>query len=324
MDDDGHELVILESEAARESTIGRTGDFPGYTIWEKGMCCGCISTAYVPAIDKTFIGHWEADFLAPVGVSVIMITSFLVFLLCAMPVLQHEAVYMIPIAFILLTLFGYSYYRILIDGPGYLPFYWSARNELPQEPFLNDDIHGIYGMVSVDEQYEWLQIRVRPPRSIYARSARRFVFRPDHQCYWAASWIGKLNYKFFVLFNFYGVLYCSLYMIELIRATVVTVKQSKFTPSLIFLVLYIGIAIVFLIMTGNFFIVSFYNGTKNVTTWELWNGFEQSKYDEGSCCLNLEDVMGSGSRLLWLLPISPWKGTTVTEMASAYGSYDTA
>ena len=317
-------LVAIDCDRCTDSTIGRTDDFPGYTIWEKGRCCGCVPTAYVPLIDKTFVGHWEVQLLAPVAVAILMSTSFIVFLACAVPVLYQEALYMTPILFVLLALFAYNYYRILADGPGYLPFYWPARDELPRQSYLDEDRHGIHGVVSVDEQFEWLQIRVRPPRSIYTRTARRFVFRPDHQCYWAASWIGKLNHKFFVLFNFYGVLYCSTYIVELIRATVKILKGGKFTVILVCLFAYITIAAVFLVMTGNFLVVSLYNGSKNLTTWEIWNDIEQSKYDRGSACLNLEDVMGGGSKLAWILPISPWKGMTVDEMATSYGSYDTA
>jgi hypothetical protein len=69
------------------------------------------------------------------------------------------------------------------------------------------------GIVASQKQVEWIETQTKPNRCIFSMSARRIVIRPDHFCGWTASWIGIRNHKFFWLFNFWGFVYISIFLI---------------------------------------------------------------------------------------------------------------
>ena len=91
-----------------------------------------------------------------------------------------------------------SYIGIIAVGPGYLPYYY---------PYHCGDRDGLSGVVSNREQMEWVQTQQHPPHVKFFRKARRLVIRADHYCFWSSCFIGRRNFKFFCLFNFWGALY---------------------------------------------------------------------------------------------------------------------
>jgi hypothetical protein len=317
--DGGSDGPILSQTAISPSS---SNDIPTFTIWEERRVCWCIPTAYVPVIDRHFIGHWEVSLGMPVLVSGLTLASLVTFLAVCLPTFPlREGIgigaFVLPLGF----LFLFSYWRIIVDGPGYFPFYWAYQKRTGIIP-PHSDGHCISGIFSTEEQIAFIEVADRPPRSMFSRSARRYVLRPDHLCYWTASWIGKLNHKFFVLFNFYGILYCLLVMIYLFRFALGIYLQKNVTFWAVFFSLFIVAGVFFVGLTGRFLANALINGVSNRTNWEIWNQYDMAAMDAGSPCANLEDFMGRVPKWQWMCPVSPWKDMTEDQMLEGYVTYD--
>jgi hypothetical protein len=189
---DSSEVGLLSSPADSIS-------MPSLTYFEK-VCSICgLSCSYVPALDCYFLNHW------------MFATSVPPFIICyilgagAVPLLNHflliplslvELVYM-SVTFVL---FLWSYLAVILEGPGYLPFYFPARLESQTDYYLG-------GVVSSLSQLEFVKRNPPPPQTRYFQKARRLVLRADHFCHWVGCFIGHKNFKLFYLFNIWGVLF---------------------------------------------------------------------------------------------------------------------
>jgi hypothetical protein len=293
-------------------------EIPPYTTWEHRPLLGCIDTAYVPEIDKHFIRHWELSPLMPSVVLFIMLSSYAIFGGLALPRLTvTESISILIVLSLFLVLFLSSYLRIICTGPGYFPIYWQAGLGAPDP----DDIYEISGIVSTPEQKEFVETHDPPPRSTFSRQARRYVLRPDHVCGWAASWIGKCNHKYFILFNLYGILYCGLFGAYAGRPAVEMFMQKQISAAAIVMGLYCIIACFFVLFTGRYLVNAVGNAISGITMWESWNQYQASQFDRGSALLNLEDVMGQGPSWRWICPVEPFPGRRGIELASGYVQY---
>jgi hypothetical protein len=285
------------------------GSFPGLTQLARRRFCCCLSADYVPSLNAYFWGSWGMDLAAPCAAAVLAISSLLILVFIILPTFAHPralSLYFCPI----FALFCYSYFRTIKDGPGYLPFYWSAAP--PRDP--------LSGVVSSDRQLMWLQGRPDPPRSIFSPSARRFVLRPDRECCYMSGWIAKRNYKFFILLNVSGFCYLSAFAVSA-GALAVRLFQSRKRPGIALLLsLFLVLAVNFASMNGYFAFVAIKNSLRGVTDWELTNEkMTIVAYDRGKCT-NLADVCGPLS-IEWCCPTSPWSGLSAQELSMAYVPY---
>merc|ERR1719431_411663 len=57
-------------------------------------------------------------------------------------------------------------------------------------------------------RYCAISARLKPDRCHYCSVVKQCVLKMDHYCPWVNNCVGYSNYKFFVLFLFYGLLYC--------------------------------------------------------------------------------------------------------------------
>lgn len=296
-------------------------DFPGYTTWEHKRKC-CLNLIYIQEIDVYYWGRWECKPWTPLLVLFLFIGSFCVYCTCGMIYMKIEGYIFAFVLFCLLIITVVSYIRVMYDGAGYYPFYWAKRKQQESMGIIVDeDDESVAGILSKTEQYHWAQLYARPGRSMLSRSARRFVLRPDHFCGWTASWIGKRNHKFFMLFNGYGSLYLLLYFIGAIRSLVSHFVARRIIQSA-FLLLFCMVALMFLYLTMKFFFGALFLARVNKTNWEDWNSINTSRFDKGSLLLNLEDICGDGSRCCWFCPTSPWKGKSNSEISLGYITYD--
>lgn len=312
--------------------------FPGFSTWERTKFCCTNNAVIVHNVDAIFLGHWEVNLPFPIAVSVIIIGAYLIEMTLILPDYGKPGIVLAPIVSVLFFLFIYSYYRIIIDGPGYLPFYWpmshtnsshqsnidshindSSQNNDSSSLLHSDDLSPS-GIVSNKKQHNWAKKRPRPPRSTLSTEGRRFVLRPDHICGWTSSWIGKRNYKFFLLFNFWGFIYIIIYL-TLNTIEIIKLIQAEIpSPVIIIFFIFGFLAIIFMVLTGSFVISHSFQMFKNITSWEEWKNVDSSAYDQG-CIKNTEDVCGPISKwYTYLLPISPWVEKTNYELIRDYPS----
>ena len=270
-----------------------SSNFPGFTEFKEYHLC-CFRFYSIPSLHQMFCGHWEVKPFFPLLFAILSLSSLFVVLFFALPYFGIEGKIMSCVIFILFALFAFSYFRIISDGPGYFPFYYGSSFQPPntENSLLGDQFNSPSGIISSPEQFEWCTTRVeKPPRSILSKVARRFVLRPEHYCRWASSWIGKRNHKFFMLFSFYGLLYLGLFVVYLARRLAQCFNNS-FSLLMILLTIYGVTAAAFFLMLASYFVSNMIDISLNRTSWEQWNGIEQSTFDNG-LFLNLEDVFGS-------------------------------
>jgi hypothetical protein len=226
----------------------------------------------------------------------------------------------VPLA-ILAVLYVLSYVRVITDGPGFFPFYHpmehAPRDGRGRWLLAPGDDHSPSGVISSPEQKAWAKARARPHRCILSTVGRRIVIRPDHFCGWTESWIGKRNYKFFLLFNVWGTLYNALFLAVDVMAMVDAFEEHGLSLLTMGQFVYAILALVFLIMQC-MFVESHGRGMINGRTqWEIWNGIDPRRYDQG-CRQNTEDVCGNGSCWCWWCPVSPWRGMTNAQLIAGY------
>jgi hypothetical protein len=180
--------------------------FPGYTTWERTRICFCASGIPTLPNNTEFLGHWEISLGMPLFVYSLILTSYLLAMLCLVPYFDHFWWFFAIFFSVIFAVFSFCYAKVIIDGPGYFPFYWP----LPGPQNLSDsEMASLFrgselspsGIVSTQEQHLWVKPRKKPNRCIFSTAARRIVIRPDHFCGWTSTWIERRNHKFFILFN---------------------------------------------------------------------------------------------------------------------------
>jgi hypothetical protein len=300
-------------------------EFPGYTHWEHTAFCCCRNAILTLPNKALFLGHWEVSLPFPITVNFIITSSYLVAMLLVFPYSETRS-FALPVLFsILFFLFSYSYARVIIDGPGYFPFYYP--DHCPDHPggdsvpLLHSDDLSPSGIVATSDQQAWMKFHPKPNRCIFSSVGRRIVIRPDHFCGWTTSWIGKRNHKFFMLFNFWGLIYISIFIVALFFRTHNEATNQE--PSILLSVyfVYLFLAMMFAMLTGTFTVSSICSVCRNQTSWEQWNGVDRRRFDQG-CLNNLEDVCGP--RAGWHLypcPVSPWKGMSNDDLVRDYPPY---
>lgn len=303
-------------------------EFPGFSNWQKTRCCCTTNAIKVDSVNGTFLGHWEVSPGFPIAVSFIIISSYLIGMILILPTYDNIGLFlMIPFS-ILFFLFIYSYFRIITDGPGYFPFYWPNSHISTQidnnddSPLLHSDDLSPSGIISSTSQTDWVKNRERPPRCILSASARRLVVRPDHLCGWTSTWIGKRNHKFFILFNSWGAIYITFFSVIDSLSIYQELQSSEPSPIVSVYLMYIFLAVTFLLMTASFACSQMWMACHNVTSWEEWNNIDPSRFDTGSCLGNCEDICGPKKQwYLWFLPVSPWEEKTNDDLIKNYSSY---
>lgn len=317
-----------QSESSQEDP--ENPNFPGFSTWYRVKYCCTKNAVVVDNLpDTIFLGHWDAHIAFPIAVSTIIITSYLVGMILIFPMWKPPIAYISAALFsCLFFLFIYSYFRVIIDGPGYLPFYWPlkhnriANDDSTENSFLikNDELSPS-GIISNSKQIAWTKSRQRPGRSILSKDGHRIILRPDHFCGWTASWIGKRNYKFFLLFNFYGAIYIGFFLVSCVIQISREMQKDMPSPVVVIFFLYAFLGLTFFILTFSFQCTHSCQMFTNRTNWEQWKGIEASKYNEG-IKNNISDVCGPWNKwYTFLLPISPWTEYTNDELARQYSPY---
>uniref|UniRef100_A0A8D2JAI7 Palmitoyltransferase n=1 Tax=Varanus komodoensis TaxID=61221 RepID=A0A8D2JAI7_VARKO len=123
---------------------------------------------------------------------------------------------------------------------------------------------------------------IKPDRCHHCSACDLCVLKMDHHCPWVNNCVGFSNYKFFLLFLFYSLLYCLF-----VAATVLQYFIKFWTR--------------FLISKFVQFVLFFVCGTEAFRAPMFRNGPDKNGFSLG-CSKNLREVFGDEKKY-WLLPI---------------------
>ena len=230
-----------------------------------------------------------------------------------------------------MLLFLVSFIRTAYDGPGYYPFYW-ALGDNPiisndeSYPFKSKFDPPVAGIISNDQQLMWARSQKRPPRGILSKSLRRIVIRPDHYCKYTETWIGKRNFKFFILFGLYGFLFDGLIFLCGLFVLYDCFKKGNWGLfNFRFMIMVAGeiTSFEFCGLLLSFLTVSIASVIRGTTDWERSNKLPIEKFAHKTVIENIEDVMGPISKFyLYLSPFySPWSNIPNDDLIAGYNNY---
>jgi hypothetical protein len=319
-----HSEALLPDLERSDSDVPTSSPFPCYTNYERTTCCCLPAIATLPN-HRLFLGHWEVSLEMPIVVYMLIFTSYVFAMLFIFP--YFRGWWVLSILFSAnFFLFAYCYARTIADGPGYFPFHYPVVRDPDRildegAPLLGGSELSPSGIASTKEQAKWAKTRAVPNRCIFSSSARRIVARPDHFCAWTATWVGKRNHKFFFLFNVWGFLYLTTFVVfDGIRTFE---EASSEGPGLILIgyLIYLVLGIMFAIMTLTFVCSHGLGFLQNLTSWEEWNRVQYNRFDRGTI-ENLEDICGTRKKwYLWCCPVSPWVGASTVSLVADYPPY---
>lgn len=320
-DNESYYSGLLDKQPAAEYD-SELVEFPGVTEYTTEKCC-CFRYYNITDTNEKYCGHWNISIWAPLGVTILILSSQFYFFAAIPKELNPIIKYIsIIIMTIMCAIYLASYYLTIAHGPGYFPFYYSAylKGTINNETY--PDINGIEdcpaGYISNSQQHLYASVNPKPNRSILAKSARRIVIRPDHMCVWAATWIGKKNMKSFILFNIYGPIYCIIYMIMM--DIFIFVDRSNYIV-LGFNIAWSIAALCFGIWQITIAFRMIKDMVNGVTEWERWNRIDPEKFAR-SVKENIADVFGKPTSFLeYLIPSNPFSSDTNEMIVSNYANY---
>ncbi len=152
---------------------------------------------------------------------------------------------------------------------------------------------------------------ITPDRAHHCDICNTCVLRQDHHCPWLYNCVGLYTHKLFILFNFYGSLYCllcCLTMTSYYPLFKLSNLELQFELNVFMVMVASGL---FSIALFIFFCLHFYYCLQNMTSMDAI-GYPNTRFASRyklnifklDTCRNLKSVFGE-SILLWLVPIKP-------------------
>ena len=302
-------MYAFEDDYSEFTTQNYRSPVPQTTYFiTKCKKCG-LSLNYLPEIKRYFLNSWEISLGMPILVLTIIISSYLVFIFFQYKLLGIFSYYEYLYLTILMILYIFSYISCILEGPGYLPFYYPIR---PFSSIKENDPFDLSGVVTNSNQLDYAKSAPAIPRSYFFKSARRVVIRPDHFCGWVQSFIGKKNHKLFFHFNMWGSIYCISFFVTSLRSIITLFSDDTNSANfpivaLIFNILYTIMALSFIILQSNFVVSMICLFFRNKTQFEDWKTVSHSPIKYG--CDGWVDVCGPTRKwYTWILPFSPFHG----------------
>ncbi|XP_012280272.1 palmitoyltransferase ZDHHC15 isoform X4 [Orussus abietinus] len=157
---------------------------------------------------------------------------------------------------------------------------------------------------------------IKPDRAHHCSVCGTCVLKMDHHCPWVNNCVGFHNYKFFMLFLAYALLYCMFIAATSLQYLIRLWKGEMDGMGRFHLLVLFFVALMFAISLNSLFFYHCYLVLHNRSTLEAFrppmfrtgkdkDGFSLGKYN------NFQEVFGDDTRL-WLLPIFTSFGDGVT------------
>ncbi|XP_068702458.1 palmitoyltransferase ZDHHC15B-like [Montipora foliosa] len=149
---------------------------------------------------------------------------------------------------------------------------------------------------------------IKPDRCHHCSMCKKCILKMDHHCPWVNNCVGFRNYKFFLLFLFYAILY-TLYVTATVAKYFVAFWNNTLNGDGKLHILFLFfVALMFCISLWSLFGYHLYLTGSNKTTLEsfrvphFYYGPNKDGFSLGSVMKNAEQVLGL-NRWYWLLPV---------------------
>lgn len=211
-------------------------------------CCGIFVKAF----------KWTPVIL----ISAIIVWSYYAYVvhLCILSVQSEAARYFLLAAYhIIFFLFLWSYWRTVWTVPGKVPHRYrltyeqleklensetdSEQRHILEQVLVEKDLHVAMRTIQGAVRYCDRCTIVKPDRTHHCSVCGTCVLKMDHHCPWVNNCVAFFNYKFFILFLFYGFFYCVYvalssfkYFLQFWATTFDSAGQSKFHILFLFFV----------------------------------------------------------------------------------------
>lgn len=259
-------------------------DVPASSNWERR--CGCCGVLQKKNRSIWYCHYWKLEPLMPIFVCCMMMFSYLVYLICALP--RYKTLLLKLISFfhvtIVVAMFFWSYLSASLSDPGYLPFNWvnTKKTKYTWEELMD-------GTVTTPEQLDYVKSVKKPFDSSFSTSYGRYVLRADHICGWIANWVGKRNHKQFILLSVWGFISTlSLMIWEFVAGDLKSIEYAS--------VILEGVFCISLLCSSCSFI---YEITFAQTRVQKFKGDEVK---EKSRIEAMREVCGSAPMICWIIP----------------------
>ncbi|XP_071504133.1 palmitoyltransferase ZDHHC20-B-like [Diadema antillarum] len=158
---------------------------------------------------------------------------------------------------------------------------------------------------------------IKPDRCHHCSVCNKCILKMDHHCPWVNNCVGYSNYKFFVLFLLYSVLYCTYVALTVLPYFIQFWSGGLQNKSGRFHILFLFFAaVMFGISTSILCCMHTHLSLVNRSTLESFrapifrHGPDKEGFSHGSFSENFKDIFGTRKRY-WLLPIFTSKGDGV-------------
>ena len=296
IDDDEEYLLNQQNEVLNI-------DVPETTKWEHKCSCLGFDFNEISENHTLYCNEWEVSYFPTSYVVILIVTSLIEYFIILRKYSYLQSILIDLCIFAMNALFLFSYIAAILEGPGFLPFYYPMKMT-PRSDGLKDYLSGV---VSNKEQENYVKSKPKLKRCGYFSTAKRYVLRPDHFCGWTCQFIGKKNYKLFIHFNLWGALYTTVFSI---CSFIALIKEFTFTTNVVEIIItliYLMQSIFFATMTWGFLFTGLYNTHFNTTQFEQMANIHTKPQER--CIDNWQEVCGSAEKwYTWLLPIPPFRG----------------